>query len=219
MCPSSCLSRLSQPTHSRHRQGRRQAGRSELGRLPRSGSLPSGFSSCEASAHSCPEHAPCRQLTPLGLTLQSAFLQSFFRQLVCWSLNSSFTNCPAGKSCRQTRGRPAAQLSWQGCFGFDLSLLPSGQQHSLGQGWWAAGLAASLWRAGRLSGAQASLHPLFGAGGRSSLLIPVSALPSLGWCSPCPWHCPRWSLGRSTAQADACGTPQGPPAGRDAGPP
>ena len=58
-------------------------------------------------------HTRVPPLTPLGLTLHSAFFQSFFRQFVCWSLNSSLTKVPAGKGYQQTEEgqQPAEQAA------------------------------------------------------------------------------------------------------------
>lgn len=157
-----------------------------------------------------PHHVHVPSLTPLGLTLHSAFFQSFFRQFVCWSLNSSLTKVPAGKGYPQTEeGQQSAEQAAPFLDVTCPSSLPATvRQHVPGDGWAGWPFFGEL----GASGAQAPLYLLPGN-------VPTIPLPSLGCRSPCPWHCPHWSPGRSTARADACGTPPGPPAGPGAGPP
>lgn len=76
--------------------------------------------STASCAHSCPEPRPAIQLTPLGLTLQSAFLSLPSDQLVCWSRTQPLKLPGREELPTRLRGPrdPAEQVR---C---DLSLLP-----------------------------------------------------------------------------------------------
>lgn len=189
----------------------RQAGQSHEG-CPAPGSPTSGFSSCEARRPLLPCARALPSAHPIGLDFAVCFPPVLLPTARLLELELQPHKLPGREELPTDKRKPAAQLSRQSHCGCDLSLLPSGQQHTLGRG-----PVASLesWAAcwGPSIGA-----PALGGGARSGLSIPVPALPSLGWRSPCLPRCPRWSPGRPTARADACGTPPGPPAGPGAGP-